>query len=557
MYRALPKNSFGNLDHAAARYALHRSFVKAHGWTLSGLEPTHHVTKSNSSATEGLQEWVPEYLLTVIEELLGTHGISLYELAVLGATFEDLAHKEAHTRLREVFDHLKLPADSVLDDEKAEDVLGTYMIMYTSAHGHSVKTAEDVDKLQLALEAETKKWLEDVMDNMTNLPGTDGEPLNVDDLDYQKMTLVVEEVGEQYASFNDQECSALKNVLTEIEDPYKLGRVRLSDFYEKGMNQGYWNLDEKVDYLRALGALDESNPNRPRVIVPNYISSQANCISSSNFYTICCRNECEDKMSQLEQAIGAPVADAKQIELLIVGLNASSDPAVASTGLPSELQRRLQDVADYHDGQVPLHGRLFAQWMHHVFPRECPYPSEAAENAQTPSEWLRDFGEESTRASKEEMMSYVKKPAPVSENKLKARVLQRSEPATIRVAAAVPGDECDDDKLTQLPWSPAERLIVQPKHQQSVDGFAAFFVISEQAAYYLLSAFLIAAGVFAVVSARDAMLARPSLANKLEAYKRSKLEEERSLEQCAHADRVRRRHKIEQAAQMEDLQTEV
>merc|ERR1719379_1272928 len=35
---------------------------------------------------------------------------------------------------------------------------------------------------------------------------------------------------------------------------------------------------------------------------------------------------------------------------------------------------RLNDIATHHGGYVPLHGRLFAQWLHHAYPRECPYP---------------------------------------------------------------------------------------------------------------------------------------------------------------------------------------
>ena len=38
------------------------------------------------------------------------------------------------------------------------------------------------------------------------------------------------------------------------------------------------------------------------------------------------------------------------------------------------LERRLSDIADHHGGMVPLHGRLFAQWLHHLHPHECPYP---------------------------------------------------------------------------------------------------------------------------------------------------------------------------------------
>ena len=31
---------------------------------------------------------------------------------------------------------------------------------------------------------------------------------------------------------------------------------------------------------------------------------------------------------------------------------------------------QLQSIAKEHGGQVPIHGRLFAQWLHYVFPRE-------------------------------------------------------------------------------------------------------------------------------------------------------------------------------------------
>merc|ERR1719476_1187982 len=47
---------------------------------------------------------------------------------------------------------------------------------------------------------------------------------------------------------------------------------------------------------------------------------------------------------------------------------------MAPRSLPDSLTSRLQEIATHHGGRVPLHGRLFAQWMHHAYPRECPYP---------------------------------------------------------------------------------------------------------------------------------------------------------------------------------------
>merc|ERR1740130_1685644 len=46
----------------------------------------------------------------------------------------------------------------------------------------------------------------------------------------------------------------------------------------------------------------------------------------------------------------------------------------APRNLSQTLMQRLDEIASQHGGKVPLHGRLFAQWMHQAFPRECPYP---------------------------------------------------------------------------------------------------------------------------------------------------------------------------------------
>jgi len=55
---------------------------------------------------------------------------------------------------------------------------------------------------------------------------------------------------------------------------------------------------------------------------------------------------------------------------------------------------------------VPLHGRLFAQWMHHAFPRECPFPHVAGTtNPQAASDWIEQAG--SARATKAEMQKII------------------------------------------------------------------------------------------------------------------------------------------------------
>jgi len=70
---------------------------------------------------------------------------------------------------------------------------------------------------------------------------------------------------------------------------------------------------------------------------------------------------------------------------------------------------RLKDVADHHGGQVPLHSRLFSLWMHHAFPRECPYPHLAGStNPLTPDEWITHTGASDSQASDDEMSMHIR-----------------------------------------------------------------------------------------------------------------------------------------------------
>merc|ERR1719468_846795 len=58
-----------------------------------------------------------------------------------------------------------------------------------------------------------------------------------------------------------------------------------------------------------------------------------------------------------------------------------------------------------HGGHVPLHGRLFAQWMHHAYPRECPFPHMAgAISPVTPDEWIVKVGP--VEATMEDMLKH-------------------------------------------------------------------------------------------------------------------------------------------------------
>jgi hypothetical protein len=401
-----------------------------------------------------LNKWVPEYLLGLIEQLLGTQGINLRELSVLAATFEDLAHKEAIERLREIFKAFSLRTTQSIDQDMARQVIKMYMTMYTSANGAYVKTIKNVMELGLSIDSETEAWLEEVQSNMSSFMKGDvsgdgssdgaGKRRNEvpETLDFATTTRVVEEIGERFGSFNDKECRALKSILLGMETRRKPGRVALSDFYKEGMNQGYWNFNEKVEYLRVLGALDETDSAKPQLIIPNYIYSRSNCLVSSNFYHVCCRNECENLLTHLENKVGSPKANPQKLAELVASL--PSDTFRAPRNLSATLVQRLEEVAQSHDGNVLLHSRMFSQWMHHAFPRECPYPHLTDENPQTPDEWMKESG--STKASEEEMLGHI-----------------QNEKSHVTLTS-------HKEEHVELPWSSVDRLIDEHHHSVLFKG---------------------------------------------------------------------------------------
>merc|ERR1719456_439795 len=160
---------------------------------------------------------------------------------------------------------------------------------------------------------DTQKFVHGIRKNVTQSEGR---------ADFASLAKTAEVVGEQFGSFQDFECKQLKDKLVNVE--YRgTGRVRLSDFYKPALD-GSWTFQESVGYLRTLGLLDESDVDQPSVMIANYITSEANCIASSGFYSVCCKNECESLLGHLEDRIGAHEAKAATIAALVEDLPSST-----------------------------------------------------------------------------------------------------------------------------------------------------------------------------------------------------------------------------------------
>lgn len=409
---ALPKNELGNLGHSAVRYALHRLFVLRHGWVIKGLGSDGGTWHSSSPAGV-LTNQVPAFIENLFEKRLSGKGFGLHEVAVLAATIEHLIHNEAVSKLGGAFNVHMLPLTSPISEAQATEVLDTYMMAYILGENINNMTLSSAEELKSEMPEiflawqDTRKFVDGVRSNVTR---------NGNGMDFAMLAKVAEEVGEQFGSFQDLECRQLKDKLLQVE--YRgTGRVKLSDFYKPALD-GSWTFQESVGYLRSLGLLDESDPNQPSVMIANYITSHTNCIASSGFYTVCCKNECEGLLGHLEQNINASAAKPTTIASLVANL-ASSTVAVPQQLTPGLLQR-LDDIAAGHEGMVPLHGRLFSQWMHHVYPRECPYPHmSGTTDAKLPDEFMDVSGTEPT-ASEEEMMQYVAQSGNATESHVKS-----------------------------------------------------------------------------------------------------------------------------------------
>merc|ERR1719330_1664514 len=114
-------------------------------------------------------------------------------------------------------------------------------------------------------------------------------------------------------------------------------------------------------------------------------------------------------MAQLERNIASPVASPEMVIELVATL--PSDTVAAPRTISEPMRRRLDDIARLHDGSIPLHGRLFAQWMHHAFPNECSYPhmKGSLEAPVNPIEWMLSEAQtgRNLKASMGEMQAVV------------------------------------------------------------------------------------------------------------------------------------------------------
>jgi len=412
MWRSLPTNEFGRVDRRSLRYAVHRYFMQTYSLSIVGLEPAQ-VNGQHEEAVL-LTEVVPSYVRSELEGKGANVGFTVEDAVVMIATLERLVADTSHELLERSYESVNLKVTDQVGRSTAKRVLEAYMLRWML--GDDTEGIEELEANQSLLEESLEDWqgiAEFVYGQLQGLEFDRRTPVKSSQnswnefnsrFSFTDVESVVGSVTMSFGNFWTTECQRVKRLLVDM-DYSKSGRVKLSDFYGSAMN-GEWRFSESKEYLRQLGALDESSSwQGPRVIITNYMQAASNCIVSAPHYRVCCANECESILGEVEIAVNGPLGSPEQILTVLKNHSSPLDDDVVK--LSSSMQDQLEGIAKASTGgMVPLHGRLFAQWLHYAFPRECPFPHKSGETvALSPLE----FGEKYA-ATEEEMNKEATKP---------------------------------------------------------------------------------------------------------------------------------------------------
>jgi len=409
MFQALPRNRQGRVSAPVMRYMVQRYFSQRHGWIIRGFEP--HAQAANISEVNGtdhvLQRKLPDYVRSALEEKFGHGGFALKDTAMMVAAVERLAFDEVVRGVETAF-HLNLiPTTQVLSSSNLTEILGSFLII-EMLEGKIDNVEQHVADKANIYEIypswdEAFAFMQDMMKNDGFERMEQSNPfVNQEDFSFEDASRIAQRLSEDFGPASNHECGMIRDKLAAM-DVHETGRVKLSAFYGKSQ-QGSWEFLESVEYLRTLGALDESSTlHGPQVIIPNYVSGLSNCITSAPYYSVCCVNDCDKVYQHLEKDINAPMAAASEI------LQSMDRMLIGSPNISTKVRAKLEEVAAHHDGKVPLHGRLFAQWLHYAFPRDCPYPHMAGTvKPETPLRYEDTGGEDSTVATGDEVEQWLK-----------------------------------------------------------------------------------------------------------------------------------------------------
>jgi len=430
MVKALPSQD-GRFAHAAVFHVLHRILLKRHGWFLKGLEPEGKSWNSTSLAQIVILADLPIELKHVLQEQLHGPGLRVSDVIALAVVTEYLAHQRTLGQLPNIYQAMGFNVSGSTPLSQVTDAVDALFACFIAGFEAATLTKVKLHRLRTRVHTVYPNW--------PNLRAFIHEILlrrvQSGRVALSDAKLAVQEAAERFGQWQDSECQDMKGALLKLED-HGTGRVRVSDFYAENIYGGKWQFRESIPYLRELGALDESNPNNVRVVIPNYVTGASNCIASSKFSAVCCLNECESIRERIEGTLQSPEAEPEAVAALIAGIPSASIPA--NRTLSAVMLHRLNGIAMRHGGKVPLYGRLFAQWLHHAYPRECPFPHLSGTIAPKTQ---RDF---------------------VGDNKESLAMMVAHAQRSARTSTRMESQVVASSPLENVAWTYEEELVVSP-----------------------------------------------------------------------------------------------
>ncbi|CAJ1432822.1 unnamed protein product [Effrenium voratum] len=215
------------------------------------------------------------------KDRLGSYGLTLHELAVLAATMEKMFETDVDKRLGIVYRAMGVNVEDTISQTQADSLLWTYVAVFITGSPVELLTEGEVRRAlqhittRFPRHAETKALLIYITEEVAGL---------TNEYDFKLLRRILDKFGQRLGALEDRECQVMKNKLVSIEDKDGSGLVRLGDFY--GTSKLDVHFTEGPAYLRANGILDESNPDDPKVIIPNYLASPSNCVQPSGHSTL-------------------------------------------------------------------------------------------------------------------------------------------------------------------------------------------------------------------------------------------------------------------------------
>jgi len=390
-FQSLPKNDIGRLAPTPVRYLVHNYFAKEHAWQIQGLEPQG--MRANVSQVHGasvLQDKSPAMVEALVEAYQSHRGLGMADVAAMIAMLERLILDESTSLLYASYFLNGMSSSDNVEHDKLHSVLQSYLLLFEMGQRADL---ENVTLHQMIVErvaAMGRGWPtlvefeSDIVMNYDYEMRNVANPFVVQSFPFEVAAHMVDELAQKYGKWQHAECSRMKAELMSM-DSDGTGLIPLSTFYMPSKKHQL-HFTESADYLREVSALDESWKREPRVRIANYVNGPSNCIASSKYYSVCCLNECDELLNELEGSIRAPSAPPARI-LELVGKLASSSMA-SPKPVRADLAAALRDIAERNEGEVPLHGRLFAQWLHRAFPYECSFPHVAEDTELDARRWL-------------------------------------------------------------------------------------------------------------------------------------------------------------------------